>query len=116
SDYIGEVKVRTGKLISIEVKGPHVQAFTVDNYHKISVKRSKLKTHASVFDIVLSVKTTEGVVNATFRIVKDNFIHNKVIAHRGAWKNTGTAENSIASLNHAIDLGCQGSEFDVHMS
>jgi len=39
-----------------------------------------------------------------------------VIAHRGAWKNTGVPENSIASLQHAIDLGCYGSEFDVHMS
>ena len=41
---------------------------------------------------------------------------NKVIAHRGAWKNTGATENSIAALEHAIKLGCYGSEFDVHMS
>ena len=40
----------------------------------------------------------------------------QVIAHRGAWKNTGVPENSIASLQHAIRLGCWGSEFDVHMS
>jgi glycerophosphoryl diester phosphodiesterase len=40
----------------------------------------------------------------------------KVIAHRGAWKNTGATENSLASLKHAIDIGCYGSEFDVHMS
>ena len=40
----------------------------------------------------------------------------KVIAHRGAWKNTGAPENSIASLKNAIKLGCAGSEFDVHMS
>ena len=40
----------------------------------------------------------------------------KVIAHRGAWKNTGATENSLASLQHAIELGCYGSEFDVHMS
>jgi glycerophosphoryl diester phosphodiesterase len=39
-----------------------------------------------------------------------------VIAHRGAWKNTGVPENSIAALKHAIDLGCYGSEFDVHLS
>ena len=41
---------------------------------------------------------------------------NKVIAHRGAWKNTGATENSIGSLEHAIKLKCYGSEFDVHMS
>jgi len=40
----------------------------------------------------------------------------KVIAHRGAWKNTGAPENSIASLKNAIKIGCAGSEFDVHMS
>lgn len=40
----------------------------------------------------------------------------KVIAHRGAWKNKGIPENSIASLKYAIELGCYGSEFDVHLS
>ncbi|CAG5003802.1 hypothetical protein DYBT9275_03232 [Dyadobacter sp. CECT 9275] len=40
----------------------------------------------------------------------------KVIAHRGAWKNTGVPENSIAALEHAVKMGCYGSEFDVHMS
>lgn len=40
----------------------------------------------------------------------------KVIAHRGAWKVAGLPENSIASLNCAIELGCAGSEFDVHLT
>ncbi|MFC5411461.1 glycerophosphodiester phosphodiesterase [Larkinella bovis] len=40
----------------------------------------------------------------------------KVIAHRGAWKNTGAPQNSLASLQEAIKLGCYGSEFDVHMT
>jgi glycerophosphoryl diester phosphodiesterase len=43
-------------------------------------------------------------------------INTKVIAHRGAWKNTNVPENSIAALQHAIALKCYGSEFDVHMS
>ncbi len=43
--------------------------------------------------------------------------HNtKVIAHRGAWKNTNVPENSIAALKHAIALPCYASEFDVHLS
>lgn len=41
---------------------------------------------------------------------------NEVIAHRGAWKAKGLPENSIASLNEAVRLGCYGSEFDVHMT
>lgn len=40
----------------------------------------------------------------------------KVIAHRGAFKNTKVPENSIASLKEAIKMKCYGSEFDVHMS
>ncbi len=40
----------------------------------------------------------------------------QVIAHRGAWKNTGAPENSIAALEYAIKLNCWGSEFDVHLS
>ena len=41
---------------------------------------------------------------------------NPVVAHRGAWKKNGLPENSIASLNQAIALGCYGSEFDVRMT
>ncbi len=44
------------------------------------------------------------------------FNDNVVIAHRGAWKQANNPENSIASLNAAIKLGCHGSEFDVHMT
>ncbi len=41
---------------------------------------------------------------------------NPVIAHRGAWKNTKVPQNSIASLQEAIKLGCVGSEFDVRIT
>ncbi|MCO6497048.1 MAG: hypothetical protein J5I50_05235 [Chitinophagaceae bacterium] len=39
-----------------------------------------------------------------------------VIAHRGAWKNNGHPENSLASLKSAIDAGYYGSETDVHLT
>ncbi|UCS92472.1 glycerophosphodiester phosphodiesterase [Echinicola marina] len=45
-----------------------------------------------------------------------NFNDNKVIAHRGAWKTGDLPQNSIASLEKAIELGCEGSEFDVWMT
>ncbi len=45
-----------------------------------------------------------------------SFADNKVIAHRGAWKTKNLPENSIASLKHAINLNCAGSEFDVRMT
>ena len=47
---------------------------------------------------------------------KKSFLTNQVIAHRGAWKNTGASENSVASLKAAIALGCAGSETDLHMT
>ena len=37
----------------------------------------------------------------------------QIIAHRGAWKEFALPENSIASLQKAIELKCYGSEFDV---
>lgn len=44
------------------------------------------------------------------------FADNQVIAHRGAWRQSGLPQNSMAALQHAIDLGCAGSEFDVWMT
>lgn len=40
----------------------------------------------------------------------------KIIAHRGAWKNVNVPQNSLASLQHAIDQQVWGTEFDVHLT
>ena len=40
----------------------------------------------------------------------------QVVAHRGYWKAEGSAQNSITSLQKAQEIGCWGSEFDVHMT
>lgn len=37
----------------------------------------------------------------------------KVIAHRGFWKTSGSAQNSITALVKADSIHCYGSEFDV---
>jgi glycerophosphoryl diester phosphodiesterase len=113
---VGYVKLKTGEIQSVTVGGEHSHAFKVGKDHQLTVRPGKLKQDVTWFDIILTVKTASGEISDTFRIVQDEFIRNKVIAHRGAWKNTGATENSIASLNHAISLGCQGAEFDVHMS
>ncbi|RZK81893.1 MAG: glycerophosphodiester phosphodiesterase [Pedobacter sp.] len=55
-------------------------------------------------------------VIAQISLASYSFAQTKVVAHRGAWKNTGVPENSIAALKEAIKMGCWGSEFDVHMS
>ena len=45
-----------------------------------------------------------------------NFRENIVISHRGAWKNTGHPQNSLASFRAAAEMGCHGSECDVHLT
>ena len=40
----------------------------------------------------------------------------KVIAHRGFWKTEGSAQNSIASFEKAIEAECWGSELDVYLT
>ncbi|MDR3260603.1 MAG: glycerophosphodiester phosphodiesterase [Tannerella sp.] len=40
----------------------------------------------------------------------------QVIAHRGYWQSKGSAQNSIASLEHAERVKAYGSEFDVHLT
>ncbi len=114
-DVIGTIKLRSGDIKSIKVTGSYVNAFVISKKHELSVRRDRLPD-ASVFDVSLQVNTSAGLQYTTFRIVRDEFIRNNVIAHRGAWKNTGAAENSVAALNNAIRLGCAGSEFDVHMT
>ncbi|MDP2338478.1 MAG: family 16 glycosylhydrolase [Bacteroidota bacterium] len=44
------------------------------------------------------------------------FADDPVVSHRGAWKKNALPENSIASLKHAIEIQCAGSEFDVRMT
>lgn len=41
---------------------------------------------------------------------------NKIVAHRGAWKNTGAPQNSLAALKHSFEMGCGGTEFDINMT
>lgn len=59
------------------------------------------------------IKWAEEVV---FNSNAFHFNNNKVIAHRGAWKNTGHPQNSLSSLNAAVELGCSGSEFDIRLT
>lgn len=69
----------------------------------------------SLFVCVAAVLVFSCTSQKTALTTQSPFI-NKVIAHRGAFKNTGLPENSIASLKAAIALGCGGTEFDIHMT
>ena len=116
TNTIGYVMLSGAEIKSVTIEGEKASAFKVSKKRVLVVRPAKLQSTATWFDITLNVKTSTGQLSKKFRIVKDDFIRNKVIAHRGAWKNTGAPENSIAALRYAITMGCEGSEFDVHMS
>ncbi|WP_461091289.1 glycerophosphodiester phosphodiesterase [Spirosoma gilvum] len=100
----------------ITLKGPNAKLFSLDKTNQLAIKPEAASADRPWYDVVVEGTGAKGVVRDTFRLVKDTFIRNQVIAHRGAWKQAGTTENSIKSLQNAINLGCMGSEFDVHMS
>ncbi len=98
TNTIGYVRLIGTEIKSVTIDGEHSAAFKVSKNHELTVRPDKLPSTAAWFDITLNVKTSTGQLSRKFRIVKDDFIRNKVIAHRGAWKNTGAPENSIAAL------------------
>ena len=66
-------------------------------------------TYIVLFSSILGCSSKKKLANN-----KD--LVNPVIAHRGAWKQKSLPQNSIASLQEAINLKCRGSEFDVHLT
>jgi glycerophosphoryl diester phosphodiesterase len=114
---IGKVTVTGNATISsIRLKGPERRKFSITEDHHLSIRPSSNKPDVRWFDLKVQAQVDGKWIERTFRVVNDQFIRNKVIAHRGAWKGAQTSENSIAALKHAISLECQGSEFDIHMS
>jgi len=114
-------KVVVSKATATEPKfklvGESARNFKIDKTNNLIISKALATQNQSQWhDVVMEANTGDGIIRDTLRVVKDDFIRNQVIAHRGAWKNTGATENSIAALQHAIKLGCAGSEFDVHMS
>ncbi len=63
-----------------------------------------------------SCNSSKNTVENKQRSNQVSFAANSVVAHRGAFKKNNLPENSIASLKHAIELKCTGSEFDVRMT
>jgi glycerophosphoryl diester phosphodiesterase len=114
---VGQIVVKgpDRALPKVKLVGESAKLFSVDKQNTVTLRKG-FPVGQKWVDLVISTKEAGKTRLDTFRIVKDEFINNKVIAHRGAWKNTGVPENSIAALKHAIALGCAGSEFDVHMS
>lgn len=112
---VGTLHTNSAENALFKLKGKNARKFIIRD-NKLWIMERYIQPDVKWYDVTIQAKTATSKVSESFRIVNDQFIRNKVIAHRGAWKNTGAAENSIAALQHAIRLGSQGSEFDVHMS
>jgi glycerophosphoryl diester phosphodiesterase len=106
----------SGSVAGFTVKGSTASSFNLDKSGQLTIKSQAAKSNEPWYDVIIEGKGNSGVQRDTFRVVKDQFIRNLVIAHRGAWKQSATSENSLTSLKNAVALGCMGSEFDVHMS
>ncbi len=82
-----------------------------------TINENNLKTEAMYYlSIIILVITSLSACNNQEMKEEITYANNVVVAHRGAWKTKNLPENSIASLRHAIALGCTGSEFDVRMT
>lgn len=96
------------------LRGDNAGKFKIKKGNQLYIRGKYAKAAEKWVD--LAIGTADGQLNADFRILKDQFHTNGVVAHRGAWKNTKVPQNSIASFEEAVKLGCEGSEFDVHLS
>jgi glycerophosphoryl diester phosphodiesterase len=114
NNLIGSLSL-PGSKAKFKLSGENARIFSLKG-NKLYIKPENIKPEIQFYDLKINAFISSGKQEQTFRLVHDEFIKNRVIAHRGAWKNTGATENSIAALQFAINLGCQGSEFDVHMS
>ncbi len=121
SNYLYKGKAAIGKLLN----GNYEKVEITSNQELFTWKRDQLflskkgenqLKKGNELIVQLSYERNGLKESRSFRIVKDQFNRNPVIAHRGAWKTIPTTENSIAALKQAVKLGCAGTEFDVHMT
>lgn len=116
--FVGKISPSNSEdsLMKIKLKGSNRSKFAIRNKNELHLMKPSDLTKDFFYEISIQAKTKSGVVQNHFKIVKDDFIKNGVVAHRGAWKNQGVSENSIGSLNRAIEIGCEGSEFDIWLT
>lgn len=118
--------------IPVNKKGVRIGTFLVTDNEKVSIVKDtanifqieegkyfglrKNKALSSRSPIRYEVTVKYAGKTKAFELVKDEFLKNKVVAHRGAWKHYDVHQNSLGALHKAIELGCEASEFDVWLS
>ncbi|MDR1092465.1 MAG: hypothetical protein LBL79_15460 [Prevotella sp.] len=109
---IGKIVTRQGEKVTLKDAS---NIFMVNKEGCITLKKNISINEKSPECYQITLQNNGGE-KKTFELVKDNFICNKVIAHRGAWKNQDASQNSMKSLERTIELGCEAAEFDVWLS
>ena len=114
--YVGRfISLTPNNKFKVKLLQDTADIFSVNKKGIIRLKKNvAIKGTNPIFRYAIKVEVDGSPVE--LELVKDDFIKNKVVAHRGAWKNAKVAQNSIRSLDHAFKLGCAGSEFDVWLS
>lgn len=102
--------------IKFKLEGPSARYFQLEQGNRLIIRKKHCDNTQPWHDLVISAKTQTGTIRDTLRVVKNTFLQNKVVAHRGAWKHTGETENSLGALQAAIRMGCAFSELDVNLS
>ncbi|WP_321518774.1 glycerophosphodiester phosphodiesterase family protein [uncultured Bacteroides sp.] len=114
--YVGRfISLTSNEKLKVKLLQDTANLFSISKEGIIRLKRNMAIKESSLA-FRYAVKTEVNGSPIELELVKDDFIKNKVIAHRGAWKKAKVAQNSIRSLDCAFKLGCAGSEFDVWLS
>lgn len=111
---IGKIYDRNGQLSAAATLLEDKSGLFTVSGHELKLKKKAVVSNDGSFTYPVRIKA--GADTADFLLVADDFIRNKVVAHRGAWKHHEGSQNSITSLKDAMKLGCEGSEFDVWLS
>lgn len=111
---VSRVMGRQGPLKNVRVVRDTSGLFNVAKNGQLALKKRSSLAPGGAFQYEVTLQV--GNDTAAFMLVKDEFIRNRVVAHRGAWKHTAGSQNSLTSLKEAIRLGCEGTEFDVWLT
>jgi glycerophosphoryl diester phosphodiesterase len=111
---ISRVLSHQGPLKDVRLLQDTSGLFAIKKNGQLALKKQASLVPGGAFQYQVTLQA--GNDTAVFVLVKDEFIRNRVVAHRGAWKHTAGSQNSLTSLKEAIRLGCEGTEFDVWMT
>jgi len=89
--------------------------FQINSTGSLSLKNEvQILSSSAVFRYGITIKVNGKTKE--LELVKDQFLNNPVVSHRGAWKKLDVSQNSLSSLKNAISIGSCASELDVWMS